>query len=219
PAQPHGDKGYDYPSCRRLLRRRGITPRIARRGVESTTRLGRHRWKAERSLARLLANRRLVVRYERRADILTAFLPLACPLDPRPQAPIAVNHFEATASPRLRSSDGCLGARGVRSVVGLTGPGRQCSPWRSPVLSVPGGRLPPCGTRSTFPTSGSSRPPRCWAVCPAGLRRLAGTRCWSGTTWSSRRTCAENWPTPGSCSLPPPWQPDGSGSATRSRTW
>jgi transposase len=48
--------------------------------VESTTRLGRHRWKVERSLAWLLANRRLTVRYERRADILQAFLHLACVL-------------------------------------------------------------------------------------------------------------------------------------------
>ena len=51
-----------------------------RRGVESNTRLGRQRWKVERSLAWLLANRRLTVRYERRADILTAFLHLACAL-------------------------------------------------------------------------------------------------------------------------------------------
>jgi transposase len=80
PAKLHGDKGYDYPSCRRLLRRRGITPRIARRGVESSQRLGRHRWKVERSLAWLLANRRLTIRYERRADILQAFLHLACAL-------------------------------------------------------------------------------------------------------------------------------------------
>jgi transposase len=80
PAKLHGDKGYDYPGCRQLLRRRGITPRIARRGVESNTRLGRHRWKVERSLAWLLANRRLMVRYERRADILMAFLHLGCAL-------------------------------------------------------------------------------------------------------------------------------------------
>jgi transposase len=80
PAKLHGDKGYDYPSCRQALRRRRIIPRVARRGVESTTRLGRHRWKVERSLAWLLANRRLTVRYERRADILTAFLHLACAL-------------------------------------------------------------------------------------------------------------------------------------------
>jgi transposase len=42
--------------------------------VESSQRLGRHRWKVERSLAWLLANRRLTVRYERRADILQALL-------------------------------------------------------------------------------------------------------------------------------------------------
>jgi transposase len=44
--------------------------------VESSQRLGRHRWKVERSLAWLLANRRLTVRYERRADIVTALLHL-----------------------------------------------------------------------------------------------------------------------------------------------
>ena len=80
PAKLHADKGYDYPTCRRALRHRGITPRIARRGVESNTRLGRHRWKVERSLAWLVANRRLTIRYERRADILQAFLHLACAL-------------------------------------------------------------------------------------------------------------------------------------------
>jgi transposase len=71
PAKLHADKGYDFPTCRRALRRRGISPRIARRGIESSTRLGRHRWKVERSLAWLLGCRRLTVRYERRADLLT----------------------------------------------------------------------------------------------------------------------------------------------------
>ena len=80
PAKLHADKGYDFPGCRRLLRRRGICPRIARRGVESSARLGRHRWKVERSLAWLVANRRLTVCYERRADVLTALLHLACAL-------------------------------------------------------------------------------------------------------------------------------------------
>jgi transposase len=41
PAKLHADKGYDYPEKRRALRRRGITSRIARRGVESSERLGR----------------------------------------------------------------------------------------------------------------------------------------------------------------------------------
>jgi transposase len=80
PAKLHCDKGYDFPRCRQALRRRGITPRIARRGVESSTRLGRHRWVVERSLAWLVGCRRLQVRYERDADILLAFLHLACVL-------------------------------------------------------------------------------------------------------------------------------------------
>ena len=80
PRKLHCDKGYDYPRCRRALRRRGITPRIARRGIESSQRLGRHRYVVERSLAWLVGYRRLQVRYERRADILLGFLVLACAL-------------------------------------------------------------------------------------------------------------------------------------------
>lgn len=80
PAKLHLDKAYDYPRCRRALRRRGITPRIARRGVESSRRLGRHRYTVERSLAWLVGYRRLQVRYERRADTLLGFLHLACAL-------------------------------------------------------------------------------------------------------------------------------------------
>jgi len=80
PAKLHLDKGYDYPRCRRALRRRGITPRIARRGIESSQRLGRHRYVVERSLAWLVGYRRLQVRYERHADILLGFLHLACAL-------------------------------------------------------------------------------------------------------------------------------------------
>ncbi len=80
PAKLHGDKGYDYPALRRALRRRGITPRIARRGVDSSERLGRHRWMVERTNAWLLAFRRLTVRYDRHAASVLAFLHLACTL-------------------------------------------------------------------------------------------------------------------------------------------
>jgi IS5 family transposase len=80
PAKLHADKGYDYPRCRRALRRRGIKARIARRGVERADRLGRHRWVVERTLAWLNRFRRLTVRYERRADIHQAFLLLGCSL-------------------------------------------------------------------------------------------------------------------------------------------
>jgi transposase len=80
PVKLHADKGYDYSRCRQALRRQGITPRIARRGIESRERLGRYRWVVERTLSWLNRFRRLKVRYERRADIHEAFLCLGCAL-------------------------------------------------------------------------------------------------------------------------------------------
>jgi transposase len=80
PAKLHADKGYDHARCRTALRRRGITPRIARRGIESSARLGRSRWKVERTMAWLLGCRRLQVRYERATSGVVAFLSLACAL-------------------------------------------------------------------------------------------------------------------------------------------
>jgi IS5 family transposase len=80
PAKLHADKGYDYRKCRWALRKRGIKSRIARRGVNSSQRLGRHRWVVERTFAWLNRFRRLRVRYERRDDIHLAFTKLACAL-------------------------------------------------------------------------------------------------------------------------------------------
>jgi transposase len=80
PRKLHADKAYDAKALRKELRRRGITPRIARRGVESGERLGRHRWVVERTLSWLNRYRRLRVRYERRADIHMAFLHIGCAL-------------------------------------------------------------------------------------------------------------------------------------------
>ncbi len=80
PRKLHADKGYDYPRCRQALRARTITPRIARREIESSERLGRYRWVVERTLSWLNRFRRLKVCYERRADIHWAFLTLGCAL-------------------------------------------------------------------------------------------------------------------------------------------
>ncbi len=79
-AKLHADKAHDSSALRRAPRARGITPRIARRGIDWSERLGRYRWMDERSLAWLLGCRRLGVRYERRADILQGLLHLACAL-------------------------------------------------------------------------------------------------------------------------------------------
>jgi transposase len=62
------------------LRRRGIRPRIARRGVESSTRLGRHRWKVERALSWLSCFRRLQIRWDRDSGRWFAFVLVACAL-------------------------------------------------------------------------------------------------------------------------------------------
>lgn len=80
PDKLHADKAHDHRRCRRECRKRGIAPRIARRGIESSERLGRHRWVVERTLAWLARFRRLAVRYERRADIHLAFTTLGCAL-------------------------------------------------------------------------------------------------------------------------------------------
>jgi len=80
PVKLHADKAYDFPRCRRALRKRGITPRIARRGIESGEKLGRYRWVVEQTLSWMNRVRWLKVRYKRREDIHPAFLDLGCAL-------------------------------------------------------------------------------------------------------------------------------------------
>jgi transposase len=78
PTKVHADKGYDSRANRAYLCRRGITARIARRQIESSIRLGRHRWKVERSLSWLSCFRRLQVRWDRDAGRWFAFVLVAC---------------------------------------------------------------------------------------------------------------------------------------------
>lgn len=80
PERLYADKAYDFARCRRGLRARGICARIARPKVQSARRLGRQRWKVERTIAWLLEHRRLQVRYERLATVLEGLLQLACAL-------------------------------------------------------------------------------------------------------------------------------------------
>jgi transposase len=80
PAKLHADKAYDSRRCRRALTRRRIKVRIARKGIDASERLGRHRWVVERTLAWLNQFRRLTIRYERRLDLHEAFVSLSCSL-------------------------------------------------------------------------------------------------------------------------------------------
>jgi hypothetical protein len=77
PDKLHADKAHDYRRCRKECRARSITPRIARRGVETPAKLGRHRWVVERTFAWFSKVRRLATRDERRVDIHIALTTLA----------------------------------------------------------------------------------------------------------------------------------------------
>ena len=78
PERVVADRGYDHDKYRRLLWARGIKPVIARRNTEHGSGIGRHRWVVERTISWLHQMKRLLVRYERRADIHEAFLALGC---------------------------------------------------------------------------------------------------------------------------------------------
>ncbi|MFB7919490.1 IS5 family transposase [Streptomyces sp. NPDC056061] len=80
PVKARADKAYYSAEHLRWLRSRNLVARIARPGIESGERLGRHRWKIERSIAWLFGYRRLTVRYERKGSHFLAFLGLAAAL-------------------------------------------------------------------------------------------------------------------------------------------
>ncbi|MEV6536913.1 IS5 family transposase [Streptomyces sp. NPDC048448] len=78
PRRLFADRGYDFDKYRRLLRSRGITPKIARRGAPHGSGLGKTRWVVERAFAWLHQFKRLRNRYEIRADLHQGLLELAC---------------------------------------------------------------------------------------------------------------------------------------------
>ena len=74
PDKLDADKAYDDKKLRVALRKRGITPRLARLNVESSEKLGKFRWVVERTIGWQQGQRRLRVRDERRDDIYEAFV-------------------------------------------------------------------------------------------------------------------------------------------------
>ncbi len=72
------DRGYDHDAYRRELRKRGVTPVIARRGTEHGSGIGTERWVVERTFSHLHNLRRLRIRYERSAEVHYAFMLLGC---------------------------------------------------------------------------------------------------------------------------------------------
>ncbi len=80
PGRLHADKAYDVPHLRRWLWGKHIGVRIARKGIESSERLGRRRWVIERTMSWLTGYRRLNHPYERKPGNYLAFLGLAAAL-------------------------------------------------------------------------------------------------------------------------------------------
>ncbi|BAJ33306.1 putative transposase [Kitasatospora setae KM-6054] len=80
PGKLHADKAYDDRFIRSCLRGRQIPVRTARWGIDSSQRLGRHRWVIERTVAWLGGCRRLHRRYERKGTHFAAFATIAAAL-------------------------------------------------------------------------------------------------------------------------------------------
>jgi transposase len=72
------DKGYDAEHHRDLCRRFGAEPHIHKRGQPRGSGLGGRRWPVERSLAWLLENRRLALRYDQLGFVTQSLLQFAC---------------------------------------------------------------------------------------------------------------------------------------------
>jgi transposase len=72
------DKGYDAEHHRELCRRFHVEPHIHKRGRPHGSGLGKRRWPVERSLAWVLENRRLALRYDRLGFIIQSLLRSAC---------------------------------------------------------------------------------------------------------------------------------------------
>jgi transposase len=82
PAKLAGDKGYSFPSARRLLRRRGIASVIPTKSdqhrqssFDQAAYRGRNQ--VERSVGRLKQFRRVATRYDKRAVNFLAWVTLA----------------------------------------------------------------------------------------------------------------------------------------------
>ncbi|MFI1259300.1 IS5 family transposase [Streptomyces netropsis] len=78
------DKSYDIPELRKWLRGKRIGVRIARKGIESSERLGRRSRVIERTMSRLTGYRRLNHRYQRHSRNYLALL--------GPAAAICIGH-------------------------------------------------------------------------------------------------------------------------------
>lgn len=77
PGEVYADRGYDSDDTRALLAWLGITPRIAKRGTQHGSGLGKVRWVVERTIGWIKGLRRIRIRYDRSRIIQDAWNTLA----------------------------------------------------------------------------------------------------------------------------------------------
>ena len=77
PKELYADRAYDSQPHREELRKRGIKPRLARKGQAHGSGLGIYRWVSQRTLSWFHQFKRLRIRYERTDFMHEAFLSLA----------------------------------------------------------------------------------------------------------------------------------------------
>jgi transposase len=73
----YGDRGYDSQATRAALREQHITRRIAQRGKEHGSGLGKIRWVVERTIHWFKGFRRIRIRYDRTRVVQNAWNALA----------------------------------------------------------------------------------------------------------------------------------------------
>ncbi|MFF4392840.1 IS5 family transposase [Streptomyces sp. NPDC001552] len=139
PQRLHADKAYDTPELGKWLRGKRIGVRIARKGIESSERLGRRRRVIERTMSWLTGYRRLNHRYERHPATTWYFS-----LSPQPSAATS----DSSASRHRTRSKPPLKATGAAT--GQTSPGRSRRRSRRPAPAYA-----PCRPRT--PTSDTRR--------------------------------------------------------------
>ncbi len=74
----YADGAYNSDDCRFVCRQHGLRDHIPKVGEKGSSHLGGVRWVVERTLAWLKQFRRLLIRYDRRAQLVLALLQLAC---------------------------------------------------------------------------------------------------------------------------------------------
>jgi transposase len=80
PDEAYGDRAYDSEPHRQGSRQRGVAPKLAKRGTEHGSGLGKHRWVVERLFSWLHGFRKLRFVTEKTKEMQLAFLNLALSL-------------------------------------------------------------------------------------------------------------------------------------------